>query len=171
MPASCMHACTRACIVDPGGKERIRTSLHTAFGSGQLSCCFLTVTTRESFLASVLKNQDKIEEMIRIVNDGLKKNLIGKKWELQKKLVSPLIPRDKKEIDDYREKIKKGLEEIINSDIKLNYDNDEVISPPLFELTYSDKDNLEINKKMVKALKKIYQPLNHKVSINQKLNA
>ena len=122
------------------------------------------------FLASVLKNQDKIEEMIRIVNDGLKKNLIGKKWELQKKLVSPLIPRDKKEIDDYREKIEKGLEEIINSDIKLNYDNDEVISPPLFELTYSDKDNLEINKKMVKALKKIYQPLNHKVSINQKLN-
>ena len=44
-----------------------------------------------------------------------------------------------------------------------------VISPPLFELTYTDKDNLELNKKMVKAFKKIYQPLNHKISINQKL--
>ena len=56
------------------------------------------------FLASVLKNQDKIEEMIEIVNEGLEKNLINKKWELQKKLLSPLIAKDKKEIDDYRKK-------------------------------------------------------------------
>ena len=59
------------------------------------------------FLASVLKNQDNIEEMIKIVNEGLKKNLINKKWELQKKLLSPLIAEDKKEIDDYRKKLKK----------------------------------------------------------------
>ena len=45
--------------------------------------------------------------MIKIVNEGLKKNLINKKWELQKKLLSPLIARDKKEIDDYRKKLKK----------------------------------------------------------------
>ena len=121
------------------------------------------------FLASVLKSQDKIMEMIKIVNEGLEKNLINKKWELQKKLLSPLIAEDKKEIDDYRKKIEKGLEEIISSDIKLDYDNDQVISPPLFELTYTDKDNLELNKKMVKAFKKIYQTLNHKISINQKL--
>ena len=121
------------------------------------------------FLASVLKSQDKIMEMIKIVNEGLEKNLINKKWEFQKKLLSPLIAGDKKEIDDYRKKIEKGLEEIISSDIKLDYDNDQVISPPLFELTYTDKDNLELNKKMVKAFKKIYQPLNHKISINQKL--
>ena len=121
------------------------------------------------FLASVLKNQDKITDMIKIVDEGLEKNLINKKWEFQKKLLSPLIARDKKEIDDYRKKIEKGLEEIISSDIKLDYDNDQVISPPLFELTYTDKDNLELNKKMVKAFKKIYQPLNHKISINQKL--
>ena len=122
------------------------------------------------FLASVLKNQDKIKEMEEIIDEGLEKNLINKKWELQKKLLSPLIAKDKKEIDDYRERIEKGLEEILSSEIKLDYDNDQIISPPLFELTYTDKDNLEINKKMVKALKKIYQPLNHKISINQKLN-
>ena len=121
------------------------------------------------FLASVLKSQDKITEMIKIVNEGLEKNLINKKWEFQKKLLSPLIAGDKKEIDDYRKKIEKGLDEIINSDIKLDYDNDQVISPPFFELTYTDKDNLELNKKMVKAFRKIYQPLNHKISINQKL--
>ena len=122
------------------------------------------------FLASILKNQDKIEEMIKIVNQGLKKNLINEKWEVQKKILSPLIASDKKEIDNYRQKINKGLDEVISSDIKLNYDNDQVISPPFFELTYTDKDNLEINKKIVKALKKIYQPLNHKIAINQKLN-
>ena len=119
-------------------------------------------------LASVLKNQDKIEEMIKIINEGLKKKLINEKWEVQKKMLSPLIASDKKEIDDYREKINKGLDEVISSDIKLDYDNDQIISPPLFELTYTDKDNLEINKKMVKALKKIYQPLNHKITINKK---
>ncbi len=37
------------------------------------------------FLASVLKSQDKIEEMIKIINEGLEKKLINKKWELQKK--------------------------------------------------------------------------------------
>ena len=121
------------------------------------------------FLASVLKSQDKIKEMIKIVNEGLEKNLINKKWKFQKKLLSPLIAEDKKEIEDYRKKIEKGLEEIIISDIKLDYDNDQVISPPFFELTYTDKDNLELNKKIVKALKKIYQPLSHKISINQKL--
>ena len=119
-------------------------------------------------LVSVLKNQDKIEEMIKIINEGLKKKLINEKWEVQKKMLSPLIASDKKEIDDYREKINKGLDEVISSDIKLDYDNDQIISPPLFELTYTDKDNLEINKKMVKALKKIYQPLNHKITINKK---
>ena len=122
------------------------------------------------FLASVLKNQDKIDEMIKIVNWGLKKNLINEKWEVQKKMLSPLIANNKKEIDDYRQKINKGLDEVISSDIKLDYDNDQIISPPFFELTYTDKDNLEINKKMVKAFKKIYQPLNHKITINQKLN-
>ena len=66
------------------------------------------------FLASVLKSQDKIEEVTKIVDEGLKKNLINKKWELQKKLLSPLILKDKKEIDDYRQKINKGLDEIIS---------------------------------------------------------
>ncbi len=121
-------------------------------------------------LASVLKNQDKIDEMIKIINEGLKKNLINKKWDFQKKLLSPLIAKDKKEIDYYRKKIEKNLDEIISSEIELDYDNDQIISPPLFELTYTDKDNKEINKKMVRALKKIYQPLNHKITINRKSN-
>ena len=121
------------------------------------------------FLASVLKSQDKIEEVIKIVNEGLKKNLINEKWEVQKKILSPLIASNKKEIDNYRKKIHKGLDEVISSNTKLEYDNDQIISPPLFELTYTDKDNLEINKKMVKALKKIYQPLNRKVATNQRL--
>ena len=43
------------------------------------------------FLASVLKNQDKIEEMIKIVNKGLKKKLINEKWEIQKNLEIPQI--------------------------------------------------------------------------------
>ena len=122
------------------------------------------------FLASVLKSQDKIDEIIKIIKEILEKKLINKKWELQKKILAPLIARDKKEIDDYRKKISKGLDDIINSNKELNYDNDQIISPPLFELTYTDEDNKKINEKMVRAFKKIYQPLNYKISINEKLN-
>ena len=32
---------------------------------------------------------------------------------ITKKLLSPLIARDKKEIDDYRKKIEKGLDELL----------------------------------------------------------
>ena len=71
------------------------------------------------FLASVLKNQDKIEEMIKIVNGGLKKNLINEKWEVQKKILSPLIASDKKEIEDYRQKINKGLRVFSRSSISI----------------------------------------------------
>ena len=36
------------------------------------------------FLASILKDQDKIEEATSVVNQGLKKELINEKWEIQK---------------------------------------------------------------------------------------
>ena len=122
------------------------------------------------FLATVLKSQDKIEEMIKVINEGLKKNLINKKWEIQKKILSPVIMKDRQQIDSYREKILKGFEEMISSNIQLDYDNDQIVTPPLFEISYNDKDNLDINKKMVNAFKKVYKPLNHVHTIKPKEN-
>ena len=36
------------------------------------------------FYASILKNQDKIDEMINLIEEGLSKNLMNPKWKYQK---------------------------------------------------------------------------------------
>ena len=38
-----------------------------------------------------------------------------------------------------------------------DYDNDQIIVPPHVDLSYSDWDNLELNKKCVKAFKKLFK--------------
>ena len=55
-------------------------------------------------LASILKDQDKIEEAILVVNQGLEKGLINEKWRVQKNLFFPKIPSDKYDIIKYRKK-------------------------------------------------------------------
>ena len=114
------------------------------------------------FLASILKDQDKIEEATSVVNQGLKKGLINEKWEIQKNFFFPKIPSNREEIKKYRKKIEREIEKIldVNFDKELNYDNDQIIVPPHVDLSYSDWDNLELNKKSVKALKKLFKILN-----------
>ena len=113
-------------------------------------------------LASALKDQDKLEEAILVVNEGLKKNLINEKWEIQKNLFFPKIPFNKEEIKKYRQKIEKEIEKILNVNFQkyLDYDKDQIIVPPHVELSYSDWDNLDLNKKSVQAFKKLYKILN-----------
>ena len=127
------------------------------------------------FLASILKDQDKIEDAILIINQGLEKGLINQKWEVQKNLFFPKIPSDKNEIVKYRKKIEEEVEKIldINFKKKLDYDNDQIIVPPHVDLSYSNWDNLELNKKNVQAFKKLFQILNEesysKIEIKDKI--
>ncbi len=115
------------------------------------------------FLASILKDQDKIEEATLIVNQGLENGLINEKWEIQKNLFFPKIPTDKNDIIKYRKKIEQEIEKILNESFqkKLDYDNDQIIVPPHVDLSYSDWGNLELNKKSVKAFKKLFKNLNN----------
>ena len=114
------------------------------------------------FLASILKDQDKLEEAISIVNEGLEKKLMNEKWEIQKNLFFPKIPFNKEEIQKYRQIIEGELNKIQNVNFQkhLDYDEDQIIVPPHVDLSYSDWDNLELNKKNVKVLKKLYKVLN-----------
>ena len=114
------------------------------------------------FLASILKDQDKLEEATSIINQGLKKKLINEKWEIQKNFFFPKIPFNKDEIKKYRQKIEGEIDRILNSDFrtKLDYDKDQIIVPPHVDLSYSDWDNLELNKKNVLAFKKMFKALN-----------
>ena len=113
-------------------------------------------------LASILKDQDKLEDAISVVNEGLKKKLINEKWEIQKNLFFPKIPFNNEEIKKYRQKIEKEFEKILNVNfqVQLEYDNDQIIVPPHVDLSYSDWDNLDLNQKNVQALKKLYNILN-----------
>ena len=127
------------------------------------------------FLASILKDQDKIEEATLIVNQGLEKGLINEKWEVQKNLFFPKIPSDNNDIIKYRRKIEDEVDKIldVNFEKKLDYDNDQIIVPPHVDLSYSNLDNLELNKKSVQAFKKLFRILNEesysKIEIKDKI--
>ena len=126
-------------------------------------------------LASILKDQDKVEEAILIVEEGLEKGIINEKWEVQKNLFFPKIPSDRKDIVKYRKKIEEEVEKILDKNFKkkLDYDNDQIIVPPHVDLSYSDWDNLELNKRSVQAFKKLFKILNEesylKVEIKDKI--
>ncbi len=113
-------------------------------------------------LVSILKDQDKLDEASLIINQGLKNKLINEKWEIQKNFFFPKIPLNKNEIKKYRQKIEEEIEKILNINFqkKLDYDKDQIIVPPHVDISYSDHDNLELNKKNVLAFKKLYKILN-----------
>jgi len=114
------------------------------------------------FLASILKDQDKLDEAVSVIEEALKKKLINEKWIIQKNFLFPKIPASRDEIEKYRKKIKDEIERILNKDfkMKLDYDKDQIIVPPHVDLSYSDLDNLELNKKNVLAFKKTFKILN-----------
>ena len=122
-------------------------------------------------LASVLKDQDKLEEAELVINQGLKNKLINEKWEIQKNFFFPKIPFNRNEIKKYRQKIKEEIEKIldINFQTKLDYDKDQIIVPPHVDLSSSDHDNLELNKKNVLAFKKLFEVLNDEYFSKRKI--
>ena len=122
------------------------------------------------FYATILKNQDKIDEMVNLIEEGLSKNLINPKWKYQKELLFPVIVKDNKEIDKFREKISKCYDQILKNSEQLNYDEDQIIQTPHYECSYNQYDNLELNTKSVKALRKVYKELNEKCVAEKKEN-
>ena len=122
------------------------------------------------FYASILKNQDKIDEMINLIEEGINKNLMDPKWKYQKELLFPVVVKDNQEIDKFRGKISKCYDQILENNEQLNYDNDQIIQTPHYESSYNQHDNLELNIKSVKALRKIYKELNENCITENKEN-
>ena len=122
------------------------------------------------FYASILKNQDKIDEMINLIEEGLSKNLMDPKWKYQKELLLPVIVRDNNEIEKFRIKISNCYDQILEDSDQLDYDSDQVIQTPHYESSYNQHDNLELNIKSVRALRKIYKELNENCVVEKKEN-
>ena len=98
--------------------------------------------------------------MINLMEEGINKNVMDPKRKYQKALLFPVVVKDNQEIDKFRGKISKCYDQILENNEQLNYDNDQIIQTPHYETSYNQHDNLELNIKSVKALRKIYSELN-----------
>jgi len=122
-----------------------------------------------NFLLKVLREEDNVKELKKYTKEGLEKNIVDKKFSIINNIVFPFINEDKGEIRDYRDQTNKYLDDFLNSDknIELNIDK-QSIDPPIFNYSYDEFDNLELNKKFVKLFKKIYPQLNIEIKLNEK---
>ena len=122
-----------------------------------------------NFLLKVLREQDNLKELKKYTKEGLEKNIVDKKFSIINNIVFPFINEDKGEIKNYRDQTNKYLDDFLNSDknIELNIDK-QSIDPPIFNYSYDEFDNLELNKKFVKLFKKIYPQLNIEIKLNEK---
>ena len=113
-------------------------------------------------LILILERQDKIDETKKFIDLGLKENILDKHWEVKKKLMLPTIFEDVKDIDESRNELLKYIQEVLESNkkISLNVDS-QLIKPVQFNLSYSQHNNLEINKKCASFFRKIYPQLNN----------
>jgi len=113
-------------------------------------------------LILILERQDKIDETKKYIDLGLKENILDKHWEVKKKLMLPTIFEDVKDIDESRNELLKYIQEVLESNKKISLNMDsQLIKPVQFNLSYSQHNNLEINKKCASFFRKIYPQLNN----------
>ena len=122
-----------------------------------------------NFLLKVLREEDNLKDLKKYTKEGLEKNIVDKKFSIINNIVFPFINEDKGEIKNYRDQTNKYLDDFLNSDkhIELNIDK-QSIDPPIFNYSYDEFDNLELNKKFVKLFKKIYPQLNIEIKVSEK---
>ena len=121
-------------------------------------------------LIFILEQQDKIEELKKYIDFGLKEKLLDKHWLIKKKIIFPLIFEDKNDINNIRKDLTNKIDEITTSKKKLSFEVDQHLIKPLqFNLSYDHNDNLKINKKCVNLFRNIYPELNKVYQLKQSL--
>ena len=131
-------------------------------------------------------NNDKLDEIKFYVLKNLKKNHDlenflkeknyfkdkNKKIYINSKLLYPEFFSNDDEIIHARKNLEKNINELNQSkDLNLKLDG-EMLDPPIFNLSYDQYENLEINTKIVQILRKIYPEVNqnYKNKSTDKLN-
>ena len=108
----------------------------------------------------VLKNLNKSNQLKQFLDKKVNLTKSNNFYYIYHKLMYPDFFNSQEEINVHRDQINKDLDEILNlSNTELNLDRD-ILEPPIFNLSYDQFDNLEINKKIVKVFRKIYPLLN-----------
>ncbi len=116
----------------------------------------------------VLKKLSKYEELQKFLE---KKNYfkdVNKKIFINAKLLYPSFFNNSIEIDNARSNLVKNIDELSKiKDVNLSLDG-EMLEPPIFNLSYDQYENININSKIVEIYRKIYPELNQKFKIKEK---
>ena len=115
----------------------------------------------------VLKKLDKYKELQELLKKKNYFNDINKKIFINSKLLYPSFFNDTREIDKARSTLIENIKELNNiKDIKLSLDG-ERLEPPIFNLSYDQYENIDVNLKIVEIYRKIYPELNQKFKIKE----
>lgn len=108
----------------------------------------------------VLKKLEKFKELKEHIEDNLNTKKLDSKYKIIKNFIYPNFFEDQNEIDQTRNEFKKSISylESIN-DIKLTIEKD-IIDPPIFNISYDQYENLELNKKIVNLYRNFFPQLN-----------
>lgn len=118
----------------------------------------------------VLKNLNKFDELKFFLDKKVSFTKSNIYYNIYHKLIYPDFFDSQEEIDKSRDKINKNLDEILClSNAELDLDK-AILEPPIFNLSYDQFNNLEINKKIVKVFRKIYPQLNKSLITGKKNN-
>ena len=108
----------------------------------------------------VLKNLNKSNDLKLFLDKKISFTKSNNYYYIYHKLIYPDFFNTQEEIDQSRDQINKDLDKVLNlSNVELNLDRN-ILEPPIFNLSYDQFNNLEINKKVVKVFRKIYPQLN-----------
>ena len=107
-----------------------------------------------------LKKLDEIKKLQLYIDDNFYSKNLPPKYKIIKNFLYPSFFQNQDDINKTRKKFSDSLNDLIKeNDIELNLDSD-TINPPIFNLSYDQYDNLELNKKIVDLYRKIYPELN-----------
>ena len=121
----------------------------------------------------ILKKLDKFNELRLYIEENLNTaNLntenLNLKYRIIKNFIYPNFFESQKEIDWTRNKFEKSIKDLeVIDNVKLNVEQD-AIDPPIFNISYDQYENLELNEKIVKLYRKFYPQLNQVLTHKQK---
>ena len=118
----------------------------------------------------VLRNLKRNDELKIFLNSRSNLTKSNNFYHIYHKLIYPDFFNTQEEIDKSRDEINKNLDKILSlSNVELDLDKD-ILEPPIFNLSYDQYNNLEINKKIVRVFRKIYPQLNKSLISDKKNN-
>ena len=128
--------------------------------------------TNKSFemMINTLRKQGKILELKNFIEKELKKKKLNQKYLVLKEFLYPDFFNNNQEITLSRKKLINSIEKLEKvENIKLNLDT-QIIDPPIFNLSYDQYENLEINKRIVNLYRKFYPELNYLNTVKKSYN-